>query len=327
MFYIRDGKKRTSTGLTNRLDAENCLARYMARKDAPPNDPTISQLLDLRLIAVKGKAREKDTGYFHTPLHKKFGRLRPNELSIPLYKQYEDERKHVPAAFREEILELRSAFRLGGFDTKVLVVPKPRAPREKFLTRNQAQRIYAEMKSQHMRVFMVIATTTGHRAGAILGLTWDRVDLDRGFLDFNDPDIPVTNKKRASVPIEPWVVTALKDAKKFAQTPYVVEYMGKPCKSIKKAFARAAVRAELSWASPHVLKHSVISWLAEDMITEDQISDLTGTDMKTVKRVYRKFNPEYLRNVAKSLNTLQICNLSKNKETPENRKGLGFPRP
>ena len=75
VFYIRDGKKRTSTGLTNRLDAENCLARYMARKDAPPNDPTISQLLDLRLIAVKGKAREKDTGYFHTPLHKKIWTL------------------------------------------------------------------------------------------------------------------------------------------------------------------------------------------------------------------------------------------------------------
>ena len=50
-----------------------------------------------------------------------------------------------------------------------------------------------------------------------------------------------------------------------------------------------------------MLKHSVISWLAEDGYTVDRISDMTGTDAPTVRRIYRKVNPESLEDMATSL--------------------------
>ena len=49
------------------------------------------------------------------------------------------------------------------------------------------------------------------------------------------------------------------------------------------------------------LKHSVISWLAEAKFTVDQISDMTATHPNTVRRIYRKFSPDYLEDVATSL--------------------------
>ena len=70
---------------------------------------------------------------------------------------------------------------------------------------------------------------------------------------------------------------------------------------IKRAFNEAADKAGLSWATPHTLKHSVISWLAEDKFTVDQISDMTATHPNTVRRIYRKFSPDYLEDVATSL--------------------------
>ncbi len=38
--------------------------------------------------------------------------------------------------------------------------------------------------------------------------------------------------------------------------------------------------------------------MAEAGYTIDQISDMTATDTETVKQVYRKFNPNYLRDMA-----------------------------
>ncbi|PHS74295.1 MAG: hypothetical protein COB59_12235, partial [Rhodospirillaceae bacterium] len=236
--------------------------------------------------------------YFHNTLKKTFKDMRPGDLNKPLLAMYRTKRKEAPASLREELLVLRSILLHSGHDQKIVEVPKPRAPRERFLTRVEVQRLLEATKSQHIHTFILIAMTTGHRAGAVLGLTWDRVNFEKGFLDFNDPDMPVTNKKRTTVPVGSGLLTALRDVQQFAQTDYVIEYMGKPCKSIKKAFARSAARAGLSWASPHVLKHSVISWMAENRYTADQASDLTATDVKTVKRIYRKFDPEYLREVA-----------------------------
>lgn len=90
-------------------------------------------------------------------------------------------------------------------------------------------------------------------------------------------------------------------AKEMAQTSYVIEYMGRRIKDIKRSFNDAAEKAGVPWATPHTLKHSVISWLAEAKFTVDQISDMTATHPNTVRRIYRKFSPDYLGDVAASL--------------------------
>ena len=51
----------------------------------------------------------------------------------------------------------------------------------------------------------------------------------------------------------------------------------------------------------HLMKHSVVSWLAAKGWSIDEIADFTSTDRETVRRIYRKVNPESLRGMADDL--------------------------
>lgn len=81
----------------------------------------------------------------------------------------------------------------------------------------------------------------------------------------------------------------------------MIEYLGRPVANIKHAFADAARIAGVPRATPHILKHSVVSWLAMDGHSVDRTADLTATNPETVRRIHRKFDPEYLRDVAGAL--------------------------
>lgn len=63
-------------------------------------------------------------------------------------------------------------------------------------------------------MFVRIALYTGARSGAILDLTWDRVDFANKLIYFKNPDRIVRNKRRATVPIEGALLRSLKWLKK-----------------------------------------------------------------------------------------------------------------
>ena len=329
-WYIRDGRILVSTGTSEEEGAQCELRRYLADQNTPAARSTIGPILDARLADLKaaGKARVRNTEYYHAALKAFFGGLRPDELSPAMLKQYWARRAESPTSLREELMELRAALkgaeRANWIDkAPYIALPEKRPPRERFMTREQGKALLAAARPLHLRVFLILAMTTGARKGAILGLTWDRVDLTRGRVDYNDPERRITKKRRTAVPIGPEVVAALRDAKQFAQTDHVIEYQGEPIANIRKTFMEAVKTAGLCdstqgpdgktimvpWVTPHVLKHSVISWLAEDRFSVDEIADLTATSRQTVLRVYRKFSPDYLSNVsAKLVSGLGLAN-------------------
>jgi integrase len=82
----------------------------------------------------------------------------------------------------------------------------------------------------------------------------------------------------------------------------VVEYADTPVRSIKKALARAARRAGLSWVSPHVLRHTAAVWMTEAGRPMAEIAQYLGhTDSRLTERVYARFSPDYLRGAAAAL--------------------------
>lgn len=304
----RELRKVVSTRTHDEWEARQWLIEWENRKKAPSSNATVSELLDKRLEDMRGRklARSKSTSYYHQELKGHFGFMRPDQIKASHVHAYWQKREHRPGSLREELVELRLTLNFAkrnGWIESVpnLDIPKKRSPRDRFIDRHEAEKLLQAAEATHLKVYLLIAMTTAARKSAITGLTWDRVDFRNGRLDFRDPTLPESNKKRAIVPVNQQVLELLRTVQGMARTDYVIEYMGRPVKDIKKSFQKAVEKAGLSNVSPHVLKHSVISWLAQDGFTVDQISDMTATRRETVSRVYRHVKPDYLEDLAESL--------------------------
>jgi|SRR5579884_1379876 len=151
------------------------------------------------------------------------------------------------------------------------------------------------------QVFTILAFTTGARMGAILDLTWDRVDLKARTIDFNPGGRDQTNKRRTVVPINERAFAALVEAREGALTDYVVEYGGKQVKSVKKAIAAASRRAKVP-CSPHDFRRSAARWMAEADVSMERIAQFLGhTSTRVTYATYARFSPRFMADAAKAL--------------------------
>lgn len=296
-----------TTAATDKGQAEEVLTGFIEDLKYA-GAPTLARLLDARLEDLKGRGKDtRNIKYFHETAKKLIGHLQPHELTPSRVARYIQDRAPARSACGRELEEVVSACKLGVENGIIEAVPKIKKPqksppRERFLTKAEAKRLLDACESDHIRLFILIALTTGARRGAIQGLTWDRVDLERGKIDFQDPNIAISKKRRPVTTIDKRLIAALRLAKDMARTDYVIEYHGKPIKrNLNGGFAMTAERAGLPWCSPHVLKHTAISWLAEADFSVDRIADMTATTPKTVRRIYRKFNPDHLQDAAEAL--------------------------
>ena len=318
--------QRRSTGVEG--DARNppteaveALEAFKAALDAPATE-TVQDIMDARLKDAEGRVSPvslRNMRQQHKNLCARLGHLAPTDLTRARIKRYiERERAGTPTAAARELEELRSAFRLVGLDVpRDWPDPPKRPPRDRYLTPYEAKALIdaCQVRAIHLHLFVLIALSTGARKSAILGLTWDRVDEDRGVLDFNEPDRPMTKKRRPIARVDRRLSAALREARKVARSEHVIEWNEKPIADIKKGLAEAAVAAGLyrqttdkdgkpvrrATISAHTLKHTAISWLAEAGYTVDQISDLTETTPQVVRRIYRRVAPEYLEPLTKAL--------------------------
>jgi integrase len=82
----------------------------------------------------------------------------------------------------------------------------------------------------------------------------------------------------------------------------VIEWAGRPVKSVKRGLRVAAQRAGLEHVSPHQLRHSAAVHLAEDGISMDEIAQWLGhSNVNTTRQVYARYSADYLREAAAAL--------------------------
>jgi len=170
-------------------------------------------------------------------------------------------------------------------------------PRPNFLSRVEAARLLrAARRLPHVALFIRIALATGARHSAILQLTWDRVDLARGVVDFRLPGVEHRKKKRAVRPISARLLGTLRRHARHATTRHVITWKEQPVKSVKKAFRTLRKETGLLVLS-HVLKHTMVTWGLQK-VDLHAMSQLTATSTKTLERVYAKAEVEHLRDAA-----------------------------
>jgi integrase len=176
-------------------------------------------------------------------------------------------------------------------------------PRERFLTRAEVARIFSRLrgKSRHLLLFARLALYTGARTGAILDLTWDRVDLARGLVSYPRPGRKASKKKRVVVPIEPDMIRALTAAKRRAKTDHVIEWRGKRVTRIVRAFRRHLDALGMRDVSPHIFRHTFATWAASAGQPLHAIGGVLGQSVAHTTERYAKQQPEAKRKVVRAM--------------------------
>jgi integrase len=182
--------------------------------------------------------------------------------------------------------------------TPFVEMPPVQPGRDRWITRPEAARLLWESRREpkvrlHLPLFIMIGLYTGARSGAILGLRWSQIDLLRGRVDFNEPGRPRTNKRRAIIPVPRPLLAALKRAHRRASSPYVLNYDGKRIANIRKSFTASATRAHLVDVTPHVLRHTAGTWLAQRGVPLWQIAGWLGHSQQRTTELYAHHSPDH----------------------------------
>lgn len=299
------GAKRTSLGTTDRQVAER---RLRDLEQARRRKATTVAEMYQDYLTDKGQAlaSQETLRFAWTRLKPVFGHLRPDQITRALTRAYaaKETRRSVGASsIRRDLGVLGAVVRYNDKQSPAVIeLPPAPAPRTHYLTREQYRALRdAAAKVPHLHMFVWLAYRTGGRASAILGLTWLQIDFERGQIRLGDGTQRV--KGRATVPMREDLAVVLREAKKGALTDHVVEYGGKPVRSVKRAFKAAVERAGLDPStSPHVLRHSAAVHMAESGVSMAEIAQFLGHSSESVTyRVYARFSPDHLRRAAGAL--------------------------
>jgi len=233
-----------------------------------------------------------------------FGHLRPDQVTRDLCRSYASKRKRggvSDGTIIKDLGVLKSALRWAKPNSgATFAMPAAPPPRERHLTREEFDRLLSGAALPHVRLFLLLALSTAGRASAVLDLTWDRVDFQRGAVRLSKGE--KGRKGRATVPMTERLRKALLEAYAARESDFVVEWGGRQVKSVKRAFASAAKMAGVSDISPHVLRHSAAVWMAEAGRPMEEIAQFLGhTDPRVTFRVYARFSPDHLRKAAAAL--------------------------
>lgn len=182
-----------------------------------------------------------------------------------------------------------------------LWIPPPSAPRDRWLTQDDVRALVNAATEPHVRLFIILAVATGARMGALLDLTWDRVNFAQNTIDLRPAGRHQTNKRRTVVPMNARAREALEQAAQFAQSAGVIEYNGKPIASIKKSVATLSRQTGIP-CSPHVFRHTAGVWMAQADVPMQKISQYLGhTTTKVTEQTYARYSPSYMADAAAAL--------------------------
>ena len=303
--------RRLSTRTGDAVQAEAFLARFIAGFEAPPPPPgpTLAQILDAyaRDRVAEGVASPVTLRNSCKQIAAILGEIEPWHLSQATVRRYARGRQadgRRPATVIRELGALRAALHWAIREHWIDRAPAFRMPvavpaaRDRWLTKDEAARLLRACTAPHLRLFVLLALTTAARRQAIAELTWDRVDLKVGLVDYGPGR---GRKRRAIVPITDRLVEALDQARGVATTEYVVEFRARPAGNLKKSFAVACGRAGLAGVTPHTLRHTAATWMVNDGVPLAEVARFLGTTKAMVEEVYGKHSPDYLRRAAKAL--------------------------
>lgn len=304
-FREGDRRLRISTGTDDRGLAEDRAREIWKRRTAPPSE----RVADLWPAYVKDRiadgARADRFKAHWTALAPTFGHRIGKAVTREHCRAYFQRQKaagYANSTIKTDLELLRACLRWRYNDAAPkLWIPPASAPRDVALTKKQARALIEATDTPHIKLFLTLGLATGARAAAILDLTWDRVNFAQGTIDYRPAGREVTNKRRTVVPMNANARAALEEAYPARLTDHVIEYGGKPVRSVKKAIQRLAERTGIP-VSPHVLRHSCAVWMAQADVPMQKISQYLGhTSLRMTEQVYARYSPSFMKDAGEAV--------------------------
>lgn len=307
----RDGGKRYRyrLGTTDPRAAERIAASIYAEVTRPTGTD-IAALWQGYIGELAGRAIVTTMEHTWKALRDRFGPLNPADLTVQHCRDHIAARRAAgirDGTIHTELGHLRSALK---WAEKRRIIdraphverPSKPPPREVYFTRAEIARLIRSCEAPHIRLFVILAMATAARREALLGLTWDRVDLARGVIDLRDPEVKRRHKGRAVVPVNRTAKAALAEAHRIRRSDVVIEYAGRQVATVKKALAAAGEKAGLRGVTHHALRHVAGAHLLEAGVPMELVSQYLGhADIATTRKVYARYSVDALRDAATAL--------------------------
>jgi integrase len=258
------------------------------------------------------------------------------------------------AAARRELEDLRSAInhhRHEGLCREFIsvVLPEKSESRETWLTRSQAARLLwvawrakqvmrdgatKREVGKHIARFVLVGIYTGTRHRAICGAALQPaigrgyVDVDQGVFHRRAKGAKKTKKQQPPVRLPDRLLAHIERWKRLGIAKHaVVEWNGKPVRSVKKGFAAAVRAAGLPTTgpdkiTPHVLRHTAASWAMQGGGDEAKIADYLGMTLEMLRRVYGHHHPDFQHDTVQAI----TAKPQKSRAQPVHRMGVNKAR-
>jgi integrase len=169
------------------------------------------------------------------------------------------------------------------------------------LTVTELRALCSACLHEHQRRFLLLAIGTAARPGALVDLTWDRVDFETGTIAQAVPGVHHGNKRRPRVPMAASVRAYLEPQRSVGP---VIQWNGKALRGHKRLYAGLSERAGVE-VTAYGIRKACATWMRQEGVPEWDVLGMLGhrAGGSQTER-YAHWRPEFMRAAADSLERL-----------------------
>lgn len=318
---------RRSTGIRKstqgRKEAEALLSKWRLEAhraqqwdEQPPR--TFEELMVAYLQATSDKRSHRDDLSRAKRLQEYFRGQVMNDLRAVDVRGYIAVRREEvsPATVNRELALLSSAINFAVREWE-WEIPNPVSRRKlrepegriRWITRAEAAALVRAARTipraPYLPDFIVVALHTGCRAGELLGLEWQRVDLQAGLIHLEGHHTKAG--RRRSVPLNQTARRAILSRARYRAencpaSPWVFcRKSGDRLEWLHRSFRIACERAGIKDFRIHDLRHTCAAWLVSSGVPLPEVRDLLGHGSITMTEKYAHLAPDNVRSAVARL--------------------------